>query len=179
MRSRVLIGVGAWLLGAVGATTGSLYAVDHLGQGLFGQNNKQVTVAMVNAEVALENAERATPSASPSPSPSPSASPSPHKTRHRVVTKPTAHPPTPLPTGSAGQLLTSADGTAVAVCKPGGAYLLSWSPQQSFEADNVLRGPAPTASVTFRGSSGGVVMKVSCVNGKPVDHLTPFQWHDE
>ena len=58
MRSRVLIGAGAWLLGAVAATAGSLYAVDQLGQGLLAQHTKQVSVAMVNAELAQDGASR-------------------------------------------------------------------------------------------------------------------------
>ena len=83
MRSRVLIGAGAWLLGAVAATAGSLYAVDQLGQGLLAQHTKQVSVAMVNAELAQDGGSKPvqTPTPSQSPSPRPKASPSTHKAR--------------------------------------------------------------------------------------------------
>ncbi len=62
-----MLGVSAWLLGALSATAGSLYAVDQLGQGLLEQHAGQISMAMVNAELAQENVSQA-----PAPSPSPS-----------------------------------------------------------------------------------------------------------
>jgi hypothetical protein len=78
----------------------------------------------------------------------------------------TTAPPAP------GTLLTSADGTVTASCQPGGAYLQYWSPNPGFESDDVARGPAPVASITFEGSGGGVVMHVSCNSGVPVAQVT-------
>jgi hypothetical protein len=78
----------------------------------------------------------------------------------------TTAPPAP------GTLLTSADGTVTASCQPGGAYLQYWSPNQGFEADDVARGPAAVASITFEGSGGGVVMHVSCNSGVPGAQVT-------
>jgi hypothetical protein len=165
VRSRVLIGVGAWLLGAAAATTGSLYTVDQLGQGLLAQHSKQVTVAMVNAELALENPEQTPATASPSPSAS----------RH-----PRGHSSAPRTDTSAGELLTSPDGWVIATCQPAGAYLVYESPQQGYEADHLIKGPGAVASVVFRASSGttssGVIMKVTCVGGQPEKQLTPFKW---
>jgi hypothetical protein len=68
-------------------------------------------------------------------------------------------------------LLTSPDGSAEAVCQAGGAYLSYWSPQPGFEIDDVVRGPAAVASVTFQGTSGGIDMNVSCHGGVPVKRL--------
>ena len=166
VRSRVLIGAGAWLLGAVAATAGSLFAVEQLGQGILAQPSTQLTVSKVNAELAIENAER--------PAPSPSASASPGR-----AAKPAAHRQRPAPSAGAAQLLVSPDGTAVAVCQARGAYLVNWSPYNGYEADHVVRGPQSVASVTFRGSNGGIVMRVSCQAGSPVAHLSPFQSGDD
>ena len=71
----------------------------------------------------------------------------------------------------AGTLLESGEGSAMADCVASGAYLLYWSPDQGFWAEDVVRGPAGTASVTFRGPGAGVIMRVSCPAGVPVAHL--------
>lgn len=167
MRSRILLGAGAWLLGTASATAGSIIAVGQLGQGLLAPQSKPVAVAIINSELALENSERTL----WSPSPSPLSSPAPARTQGAG-----AHPARPSPTRNPVQLLTSPDGSAGAVCEQGGAYLAYWSPQQGFEADNVVRGPLPVARVTFRGSSGGIVMKVTCRAGVPAEHLSDLQW---
>ena len=102
----------------------------------------------------------ADPTTSPRPHPSPSAS-----------ARPT---PTPTPTQStpAPTVLTSQGGSVVAECLPGGAYLLSWSPTQGYEAGQVLRGPAPTAQVTFQSTANSVTMAVSCSTGVPTATTT-------
>lgn len=188
--SRIPVAIGAWLLGALTATGGSLLAVDQLGQGLLEQRTKQVSVGMVNAELALENSEGASgaPAASPSPSPSPStssaaASKSPAAHRATAVHRKTAAGP---PASDAGKLLTSAGGTTVATCENGRARLLYWSPGQGFGVFRVEPGPSLVASVTFTDSSGGVVMHVACgTSGVPVAHTATLQWgsggshHDE
>jgi hypothetical protein len=69
-------------------------------------------------------------------------------------------------------VLTSSDGSAAAVCQPGGAYLVYWSPEPGFEIDDVVRGPAAVASVVFRNDSGGIVLRVSCRDGVPVKSLS-------
>jgi hypothetical protein len=81
--------------------------------------------------------------------------------------------PTPSPTQSAPTTaLTSQGGTVVAECLPGGAYLLSWSPTQGYEAGPVVRGPAATAQVTFESTANTVVMVVSCSTGVPTATTT-------
>ena len=82
--------------------------------------------------------------------------------------RPSASSDAPTP---AGTLLESGEGSAMADCVAGGAYLLYWSPDQGFWAEDVVRGPAGTASVTFRGPGAGVIMRVSCPAGVPVAHL--------
>jgi hypothetical protein len=181
VRSRVLLGVGGWLLGAGAATAGSLYAIAQLGQGLIEQRTNQVSVAMVNAALAQDGAE---PAANPQPNPSPTTSPnathSPAKPRSRNT-----HQVAPPATYSS-KALTSAGGWAAATCGPDGARLLYESPAQGFEVFHVVPGPSAIASVTFASSSVGVSIKVTCdTSGVPVGRVTKFQrgaWgphHDE
>lgn len=183
VRSRVLLGVGAWLLGATSATAGSLYAVGQLGNSLLTVPARQMSVAMVNADLAHEDAQRAV------PLPTATSRSRQHK-RARVsrsghaLKAPASSPSaTQAPSSSAGVLLTSPDGSAEAMCTSAGAYLSYWSPQSGFEADDVMRGPAVVASVIFRGISGGIKMKVSCSGGVPVKRLVDLGWrggwHDE
>ncbi len=51
---RVLVGTGAWLLGAATATAGSVLAVSLLGQGIADSSSQQLTVAAVNQALANE-----------------------------------------------------------------------------------------------------------------------------
>jgi hypothetical protein len=184
VRSRVLLGVGAWLLGAVCATAGSLYAVGQLGHGLLAQPTKQLSVAVVNADLAREKHPGSQESSRKAAAPGhPSKSRAPrHRTKHSpapVGTPVTAPPsPSPAPSSAAAIVLTSSDGSAAAVCEPGGAYLVYWSPQPGFEADDVTRGPAAVASVVFSNDSGGILMRVSCRDGVPVKQLSSA-WRDD
>ena len=49
--SRFLVGVGAWLLGAVTATTGSMIAVNELAHGLLGPQTQQLGETTVSADL--------------------------------------------------------------------------------------------------------------------------------
>jgi serine/threonine-protein kinase len=65
------------------------------------------------------------------------------------------------------QSLTSPGGTVVASCVNGGVYLALWSPAQGFHTDDVLRGPSPSALVTFESPTLEVAMTITCVDGVP------------
>ena len=69
-------------------------------------------------------------------------------------------------------VLTSSGGTVVADCRPGGAYLVSWSPAPGYEAGTVIRGPAVTARVSFDSAANSVTMQVSCSAGVPTASTT-------
>lgn len=176
MKSRVLLGAGAWLLGATSATAGSLYAVGQLGHGLLAVPTKQLSVAVVNADLAREKVPRENVTkavASPRRSktrPARHQTARPHPTS-RTSTEP-ARSTSPAPRSDSAIVLTSPDGSAAAVCEPGGAYLVYWSPQPGFEADEVRRGPSAVASVVFGNASGGILMKVACRDGVPVKYLS-------
>src|SRR5258708_7889919 len=139
-----MLGIGAWLLGAVSATAGSLYAVDQLGKGLFEQHARPISVAVVNAELAPANSGRQSHAPAPSPSPPSTAPGHSHAPRKRAAAVPTHRPAQPGPVG-AGKLLTSVGGTAEATCQNGLARLLYWSPQQGFAVDHVEAGPSSVA----------------------------------
>ncbi len=176
VRNRIFIGVAAWLLGAVTATGGSLLAVSQLGHGLVGTTNQQLTASAVNSALAGERNE---PFATAQPRLPRSGSRSPAArarhaarppARHHQVSPPASPSPStsPAPAPPPGTLLASPGGTVLATCQAAGAYLLSWSPQQDFEAQQVIRGPAPVVSVQFGTPSRSVPMRVACQGGRPV-----------
>ena len=55
----------------------------------------------------------------------------------------------PSPQAATGTVLTSQGGTVLAECRSAGAYLVSWSPTQGYEATGVIRGPAATTRAIF------------------------------
>jgi hypothetical protein len=164
VKSRVLVGVGAWLVGAVAATSGSMIAVDQLAHGLLGQQTQQLTEANLSVNPDAE-ADGASPAATASQAADPSSRRSAAKHAKHAAARPS---PSQSLTGT---LLQSPDGSVMAVCQAGGAYLLYWSPDQGFEADDVNRGPAAVTRVIFRGRAGSVGVRVSCAGGSPVAHL--------
>jgi hypothetical protein len=187
VKSRLLVGVGAWLLGAAAATSGSMIAVNQIAHGLLGPQAQQLTEATISANpddtAARSGSAAAASSARPSPSaaarsgrPSQSAAARPERdastTRSTVNVTPSA-PATVSPhQTTAGTLLQSPYGSVTAACQPGGAYLLYWSPDQGYQADDVIRGPAALARVIFERPGNEVVMQVSCKSGSPVARLS-------
>jgi hypothetical protein len=166
-----MVGLGAWLLGAVTATTGCMVAVSELAHGLLVSQTQQLGAGSPVAGVIAGSA---------SPSPSPAGSTPPPRASHRPARIRHSASPNPLPAtqNSVGTLLESGDGSVMATCEAGRAYLLYWSPDQGFQAEDVARGPSTTASVTFRGPSSAILMRVSCPAGVPVAHLSQLSWND-
>jgi len=166
--SRFRVGVGAWVLGAVTATTGSMIAVGQLANGLLGTQAQQLGGSTSSADL---DAGQASPT--PALSPTPTASPSVSSVAATVT--PAVSATSASGAAAAGSvaptLLTSTDGSVLATCQSGEAYLVYWSPAQGYSADDVTRGPADEARVTFSNESGGVSMRVYCSSGTPVAHL--------
>jgi hypothetical protein len=181
VRMRILAGVGAWLLGAGTATAGSLLAVSLLGQGIADSPGQQLTAAAVSRALAHETQEpsqAAVQAARPHRPTSPVTRPAatrPAATRPAATQSapvvPSATPAaartsaSPSAQAANGTVLTSQGGTVLAECQPAGAYLVSWSPTQGYEATGVIRGPAATARVTFESDPNSVTMVVSCPHG--------------
>ena len=174
-----MAGVGAWLLGVGAATAGSLLAVSLLGQGIAASPGQQLTADAVNQALAREahDASEAATRTAPPPVPTPSATrpaatspaasqaapapPAPSAT----AAAPAAAPAVPAASPSAGTVLTSMGGSVLAECRSAGAYLVSWSPVQGYQADDVTRGPAATARVVFESSANSVTVTVTCPHG--------------
>ena len=84
--SRFLVGLGAWLLGAVTATTGSMIAVNELAHGLLGPQTQQLGTT-VSADL---DAGAGSMSPSTAAGGAPSASKPAVKIRHSASPSPTA-----------------------------------------------------------------------------------------
>ena len=143
---RILAGVGAWLLGAGTATAGSLLAVSLLGQGISDSPGQQLTTAAVKSALAAEAKEDSPASAPATRPPVPTSSVTrtaasrPAVTQPPTLATPSAMPAvsqpsaSPSPQAASGSVLTSPGGTVLAECRSAGAYLVSWSPTQGYEA---------------------------------------------
>jgi hypothetical protein len=142
--SRFLVGLGVWLLGAATATTGSMIAVQELAQHLLDPQTLQLGATAMSTD---------------------------HDSRGTGTDPPRAAAIGSSGPSSAGTLLVSGDGSVTARCGAGGAYLLFWSPDAGFRADNVNRGPIGAASVLFRSQDDSVVMQVTCSSGTPIAHV--------
>ena len=181
MHVRILAGVGAWLLGVGTATAGSLLAVSLLGQGIADSSGQQLTAAAVNRALAREAQENAQAGRTGSP-PASSPVPGSHRTKAAASRPPASQPagtagttsatPAASPSATspslrpaAGTVLTSQGGTVLAECRQAGAYLVSWSPVQGYEASGVGRGPAARARVVFESDANTVTMTVTCPDG--------------
>ena len=176
---RIVAGLGAWLLGAGTATAGSLLAVSLLGQGIADTQGQQLTAAAVNRALAREAQEASPSSRQAAPPPDPAASAPPAAAVRPAATAqpdlagatpsatPAASPASasPSPPAAGGTVLMSQGGTVLAECWSAGAYLVSWSPTQGYEATGVIRGPAATARVIFESGATSVTMVVSCPEG--------------
>ena len=182
---RVVAGVGAWLLGVGAATAGSLLAVSLLGQGIATNTSQQLTAAAVQNALAAKASDThgANPAPSGSPSPAPSATRS-HQPQIAQILQPVTEATPSAQAGSSRAasspgaqatataapspaVLSSQGGTVVADCRPGGAYLVSWSPNPGYESGTVIRGPTTMAQVTFNSTANSVTVMVSCSGGVP------------
>ena len=66
----------------------------------------------------------------------------------------------------------------LAACQKGDVYLVSWSPQPGYEADDVIRGPGATARALFMAGIRGVRMVVSCTGSVPSASVAPVSDDD-
>jgi hypothetical protein len=170
VKSRFLVGVGAWLLGAVAATSGSMIAVDQLAHGLLGPQTQLLTQANLSVNPNAD-ADRSEPSATASGPTDLSSGRSAAAGKRSHVRARSGAAPSPSPS-LIGTTLQTPGGSVTAVCEAAGAYLQYWSAGQGFEADDWNQGPAAVASVIFRGATNSIGVRVSCVGGKPVAHVS-------
>jgi hypothetical protein len=154
---RLVASVLAWIVGAVAAVGVGILALSLIGDGLTARTVQPLTPDVVAREAAAASAE---PSSAPTGA---GARPTPSKTA----------PPPPAKTSTGTEkLLSSPGGTAIARCSDGQVYLVSWSPEQGFRADDVDRGPGAQASLKFESSNAKVFLTVRCVGGEPQATVT-------
>lgn len=94
----------------------------------------------------------------------------------RTNSPPAEASPTQGPTASPQNeptTLSTTGGVVQASCADGEAYLHSWSPQQGYRVDDVVRGPAEVASVWLESDPfDDVLIEVRCDDGTPVAKAT-------
>jgi hypothetical protein len=143
-------GIAGWIAGALASVAVGLLALSSVGADLTGSGDLPFTVDPSQIDAGAEAPVTTEPSVSAGPG------------RTVNATSPT-HPSTGPP--GRQRRLDSAGGYVVARCRSGQVYLVYWSPATGFRADDVERGPARQARVTFKGAGLEVKMKVDCAGG--------------
>ena len=168
VRSRLVVGISAWLLGAAAATGGSMIAVNQLAHGLLGSQTQQLTEANLSVNAA-NPAARPVPSATVGEATDGSDEDSGSQSTTNAAGSAAG---TPSPGQSlTGKWLQTPGGSVAAVCEAAGTYLQAWSPNPGFEADDWNRGPAAVARVIFQGADSTIAVSLTCVGGSPVAHV--------
>ncbi|SCG72411.1 hypothetical protein GA0070609_4701 [Micromonospora echinaurantiaca] len=145
MRRRSILAVAGWLATAVVATLIGLAAIRLVGESITGTPGGVLSQREVERLLAAEPTSPGPTTAAPGPSGA-----------------------TPSAPAAGRRVFTTAGGTAVAECVPGGVRLVSWSPAQGYRAGDVDRGPDDDVEVKFEGPSGEHELKVRCVGREPV-----------
>lgn len=139
-----------WSLAAAVALAAGV-AVVYLAQGeLFSDYDRGLSQDEISHE--LDQAATATPSGPASPEESDASG---------ETESPGEEPPP-------GELIDTDGGQATAVCRPEGAELLWWVPDQGFAVDEVEAGPSAEASIQFDDGESEVEVTVTCDGDKPV-----------
>jgi len=150
---RVLLGIAGWLAVAAAATTAGVAAIDVLEEGITGKNVRPLDDEAVRR--ALSDAGT-TP---PRPAPTPTAAPSPSSI------------------GGVTKSLAAGGGTVTARCEGGRVTIVAATPYQGFRTDGIDRGPAASASLTFKSSDTEYAVAVTCANGTPAAHAARDDGH--
>lgn len=156
---QVFASVLAWTVGAVAAVGVGLLALSHVGDGMGGNTGQPLTPEAVAREAQPASAPREVPLPLSGSVTRGTASKTPVSTR-------SAAPPAPT-TKSGNRLVATSGGTAVVRCAGGLAYLVSWSPNEGYQYDNVERGPGDRVRVRFRSEERTVDLRVTCLRGMP------------
>jgi hypothetical protein len=112
----------------------------------------------------------------PAHNPSSSTTPAHHSgagsSSHGGGSTPSHSPPS---SGSITLVLTSSGGSVVARCSSPSTsatvYLVSWSPAQGYQVDDVRRGPAQVASIHLEGGQDEISVTYSCSATGPVQQV--------
>ncbi|MGE5290661.1 MAG: hypothetical protein ACM3ML_26415 [Micromonosporaceae bacterium] len=143
-RGRSWLAVVGWLAAAAAATTVGVVAVAAVGTSVVGTPTQPISDQQVDRALAR-------------------------------ATQTPARPPTTTPATTPGGItrsLTTRGGTVIARCLTGQATLLSWSPAQGYDTENVRAGPAPAATLTFEAEHTEIRVRIDCPAGIPTAHTT-------
>lgn len=149
-RTRSLLTIGGWLGAVAAATTVGVVAVGAIGSGIAGTTTQPLSHSEVTRALATAK--------TPTPLPS------------------TPQPGTAAP--GVSRVLGTKGGTVLARCSGGNVTLVSWSPAQGYETDDIHRGPARTASMQFETGQVEITVRVTCARGVPTAHVTTEADHD-
>ncbi len=139
--SPVVVSLVAWTVGAATAVGVGLIALSAIGVGTADGPIRSLTTN-----------PQAVPTRVPGDTPTnPPTSPGP--------------PPTTTAGASSERTVTSPGGNVVAACRASGAYLVGWSPAPGYRAEDVVRGPAQPARLTFKKPEREIKVTVRCANG--------------
>jgi hypothetical protein len=163
---RTLASLAAWTLGAGVAVGVGVLALSLIDSGL-ASGAAQTQPLPPDAPVSSSAASPAPSPSEPSPS-EPSVSRSPAGPAAPARSPSPAAPSAGSATAGPPHQLASSGGTVIARCTGTTAYLVSWSPAQGYQVDDVRRGPAQTVYATFVNvNRQQVVLAVRCVAGIP------------
>jgi hypothetical protein len=168
MAYRAAIVLAAWTTTATTAIIAGLAAISVLGAGITDRTVKPMTSAQVREALAQP--------APAAPTPKPTAAATPRRRHH-----PKAVVPHRIAPPSVTRSLNSPGGSVLARCEASTVYLVSWTPQQGFGANNARRGPAFQTSVEFESAGREFTMVVSCRAGRPVADVRTesYRRHEE
>jgi hypothetical protein len=145
----------AWVVGAASSVAVGLAALSLIGGGLGTHGVEPLTSERAAAVTEGSEPPSVAPTSPPAVDQSSSAPPASESTQASK---------------SSDRVLRSAGGFVVARCVDDRAYLVSWTPEQGYEAHDVRRGPAGSASVEFEGRRQQVRLVVTCDGGVPQAH---------
>ena len=161
--------MGGWLLATAAATAIGILAVTAIGSGIAGtgtqplsaeQVERQLSAGPESPDVAPTSPTTAAPTRTPSTATASTGSPSPGRS------------PSVGPSIGAEKVIGSVGGSVVARCVDDRAELLSWSPAQGYQVDDLHRGPATTAGIQFESDDLEVNVLVTCAGGVPTGHIS-------
>ncbi|GAB3445263.1 hypothetical protein [Actinophytocola sediminis] len=147
-RGRVTTGVLLWLVAAAAATAVGMTAVSAIGTDIFGGGSSPLSQSEVDDQLRSRPAEPA------------------ESSRVSPPTSPTTSPPTSVPVNGQEVTTTTAGGTVLSQCAPGGVRVLQAVPEQGFLVDSddeVDDHP----SVKFQSGDREIEVRLRCVNGAP------------
>ena len=145
----VAASVVAWSMGAATAVGVGLVALSSIGTGFADQPLQPLAGTSVS--------QPAAPTTAAPTHPAPSTTTGPPQPTVATAGNPV----------SADRTINSVGGTVIARCLSAGAYLVGWSPAPGYNTDDLRRGPAAFASVTFESLQHEVQVSVRCIGGIP------------